>query len=316
MKTKTGLIIFSILLLALLSFVVVQIFSLANLDNNSSETPLNSGAQRWAVLMEMNDFPPIGTEDDSDLPVGFINSQRMQTALLNLDWQNDHIYTVRGYLSKAVVQEAVQWLLDKTDSDDIALLYIFTHGSWMRTSIEWNYWFPTKWERLNTTRRILIVDTCMAEEFIAPIKSDLSPHISLACCSANELGWCGVEEEGLPIIGSVWNYYFTNALHNQSADLNSDGHISIEEAFNFSKPLTQQYMNETVFVVPEFLQQYHDSGQHPEDFDAYPHPVMDDGYSEQLIIPESTPLTILSVFMTGTLSMVIVSKRKSKYFPN
>ena len=209
-----------------------------------------------------------------------------------------------------VVQEAVEWLTNSTDSDDIALLYIFTHGMWMRNVLHWNDWFPLEWEKLNTLKKILIVDTCLAEEFIDPIRNDPSPHISLACCSADEASWAGLEEEGLPIIGSVWNYYFTKALCNASADWDFNGFVSVEEAFNFSTPLVQRYMNETVFAVPEFLESYHDIGIYPENYDAYPHPVMDNGYPDQLVIPELPSFLILPLFMVATLLAVILYRRK------
>ena len=232
----------------------------------------------WAVLLEMNEFP----EGWPDMPVEFMNSERMQTALFSLGWQSDHVHVIHDNLTISVVQEAVGWLVNNTDYGEIGLLYIFTHGTWMRNVLLWNDWFPVEWEKLNTSKKVLMVDTCTAEAFIEPIRNDSSPHISLAHCSAHEVGWAGVEEEGLPIIGSVWNYYFCNALLNSSADLNDDGYVSIEEAFNFSTPLVQRYMNETVFAVPEFLEIYHDIGIYPENYDAYPHPVMDDQYPEQL----------------------------------
>jgi hypothetical protein len=279
-----------------------------DLSPNSSlaETTYATSDGGWAVLLEMNDFP----EGWSDLPVEFINSERLQTALLSLGWRNDHILTVHDNLTISVVQEAVGWLVNRTDSDDIALLYIFTHGHWMRNVLQWNTWFPDEWEKLNSSTKLLLVDTCTAEEFIDPIKSDPASHISLACCAADEVSWAGIEEEGLPIIGSVWNYYFINALGNMSADLNSNGLVSIEEAFNFSTPLVQQYMNETVFTVPEFLQSYHDLGIYPENSDAYPHPIMDDGYLEQLVIPEFPSLTILPPLMLATLLVAIIFRRK------
>lgn len=274
-----------------------------------AETTYDASVGGWAVLLEMNEFP----EGWSDLPVEFINSERMQTALLSLGWQSDHIYVVHDNLTILVVQETVEWLVNNTDSDDIVLLYIFTHGMWMRNVLLWNDWFPVEWEKLNTSKKILMVDTCSAEEFIKSIKNDPSPHISLACCSADEVAWVGLEEEGLPIIGSVWNYYFTNALCNSTADLDSNGFVSIEEAFNFSTPLVQQYMNETVFAVPEFLESYHDIGIYPEN-DAYPHPVMDDGYPDQLVIPEFPSFLIMPLFMLATL-LVIIMYRKNRSLP-
>ena len=270
MLKKIVLIVIVVLVSTSFAHTIVKISGVKKVSHNTN-------VDGWAVLLEMNEFP----EGWTDMPVDFINSERMQTVLLSLGWQRDHIYVAHDNLTISVVQEAVEWLVNNADCDDIALLYIFTHGSWMRNILLWNDWFPVEWERLTSTK-VLMVDTCGAEEFIEPIRNDSSPHISLAHCSAHEVGWAGLEEEGLPIIGSVWNYYFCNALLNASADFDHNGLVSIEEAFNFSTPLVQEYMNETVFAVPEFLQMYHDIGIYPEDYDAYPHPVMDDEYLGQL----------------------------------
>ena len=302
MKTR----IVSIAIVLAFSTSVAYSVKGVSLNGSLSDTTHDTGVDRWAVLLEMNEFP----EGWSDLPVEFINSQRMQTALFSLGWESGSIYIVNNNLSIQVVQEAVEWLINNTDSDDIALLYIFTHGMWMRNVLQWNDWFPHEWEKLNTSTKILIVDTCFAEEFIDPIRDDLLPHISLASCSADEVSWAGLEEEGLPIIGSVWSYYFTNALCNSSADLDSNGFVSTEEAFNFSKPLVQRYMNETVFAVPEFLESYHDIGIYPEDYDVYPHPVIDDRHPDQLVIPEFSSFVILPVFMSATLLVVTVYRRR------
>jgi hypothetical protein len=294
-------------ILVLIAHALPAFSGVNGLSSNSglAETTYATSDGGWAVLLEMNDFP----EGWSDLPVEFINSERLQTALLSLGWRSDHILTVHDKLTISVVQEAVEWLTNRTDSNDIALLYIFTHGHWMRNILQWNTWFPAEWAKLNSSAKLLLVDTCSGAEFTEPIKSDPASHISLACCAADEVSWAGIEEEGLPIIGSVWNYHFVNALSNMSADLNSNGIVSIEEAFNFSTPLVQQYMHETVFTVPEFLQSYHDLGIYPENYDAYPHPTMDDGYLDQLVTPEFPSLVILSLFMIVALLAAIIHRK-------
>ena len=260
----------------------------------------------WAVLLEMNEFP----EGWTDLPVDFINTERMETALLSLGWENDHIYMVNGNVTIQVVQDAIGWLGNNTDNNDTVLFYIFTHGGWMRDVLAWNSWFPAEWEQLSTSKKVLMIDTCFAEEFFETIRDDSSPHISVGCCRADEVSWAGLEEEGLPIIGSVWNYYFSNALCNSSADSDGNGLVSVEESFNFSTPLVQRYMNETVFAVPEFLESYHKIGIYPEHYDAYPHPVMDDQYSSQMIIPEFPSFLILPLLIIATLVAVILHRRK------
>jgi hypothetical protein len=288
---------------------IVVVFSASILCSLAGFSYVESSSEDgWAVLLEMNYFP----EGWSDLPVDFINSKRLQTALVSLGWQEDHIYVVNGDLTTTVVLEAVEWLKNNSDADDVSVLYIFTHGVWMRNVLSWNAWFPNAWEQLNSSKKVLLIDTCFAEEFLEPIRSYSLPHISLGCCSADEVSWAGVEEEGLPIIGSVWNYYFADALRNSSADLDENGLVSIEEAFNFSTPLVQRYMNETVFAVPEFLESYHAIGIYPEEYDAYPHPVMDDCYSDQMVIPECSSFCILSLFMVATLFAALVYRKRSR----
>jgi len=261
----------SIYLLSTLITVQLKIDVKANSEN----------VEGWAAILEMNNFP----EGWSSFPsINFRNSEMLSHALIELGWRSDHIYVQHDNLTIPVVEEAVEWLINNSNDNDIVLLYIFTHGMWMRNVLLWNDWFPDEWRKLNTQRKILMVDSCSAGEFIGPIENDLSPHISLACCSAGEVAWAGLPEEGLPIIGSVWNYYFANALCNLRADSDENGFVSAEEAFNYSTPLVQRYMNETVFAVPEFLESYHDVDIYPENYDAYPHPVMDDQYPEELYL--------------------------------
>jgi len=288
------------------TIVFATITQRQDIGNSNNIESVNGWVDGWAALLEMNEFPEAGW---NDLPVNFINSERMKASLLSLGWKTDHILEIRDDLNIQAVQEALEWLCNNTDSGDIALFYIFTHGMWMSHVLHWNDWFPAKWKSLDTSKKVLIIDTCHAEEFINQVRDDESSHISVACCSADEIAWAGVEEEGLPIIGSVWNYYFTEALSNSSADHDGNGIVSVEEAFNFSTPLVQKYMNEKVFTVPEFLQQYHDLGIYPENFTEYPHPVMDDGYTDQLIIPEFPFSIILPIFIVITSAMLVVDKR-------
>ena len=94
-------------------------------------------------------------------------------------------------------EKSVEWLKNESDVDDTVFLYIFTHGNWMRNVLRWNSWFPNEWKQLNVSKKILMIDTCFAEEFLEPIRNDPTPHISLGCCSADEVSWAGLEEEEL-----------------------------------------------------------------------------------------------------------------------
>lgn len=183
----------------------------------------------------------------------------------------------------------------------------------MRNALLWNDWFLSAWREVDTSRRILMIDTCHAGEFIEPIYDDPKSHISLSHCSVDEVAWAGLPEEGLPIIGSVWNYYFTNALCNSTADSDKNGFVSVEEAFNFSTPLVQTYMNETVFAVPEFLQSYRDIGIYPENYGAYPHPVMDDQYPDELHLDLRYYIMANDLNSDGTVNIMDIALVASAY---
>ena len=107
----------------------------------------------WAVLLEMNDFP----EGWTDLPVDYINNERLHLALLNSGVPSNHVYIVNGNLTLDVVQEAVEWLKNESDVDDTVLLYICTHGVWMSDVLLWNSWFPNEWKQLNVSKKILMI---------------------------------------------------------------------------------------------------------------------------------------------------------------
>jgi hypothetical protein len=268
--------------------ILVLLISLSALAANpllphSDLVDVQAGSGRvegWATILEMNNFPAGWTS----FPIDFKNSEMLANALKQLGWQTDHMYVKQDNLTEQNVKEAVDWLVNNTSPGDVALFYIFTHGNWMSRIIQWTDWFPSEWQKVNTSRRLLMIDTCGAGNYIDQVRYDPNQHISLAHCGGDELGWAGIPEEGLPIIGSVWDYYFTNALCNSTADSDGNGFVSVEEAFNFSTPLLQEYMKEEVFTVPALLQEYHDISVYPENYDAYPHPEMDDQYPGQFYL--------------------------------
>jgi hypothetical protein len=256
----------------------------------------------WAVVIEMNDFP----DPYTDIEVGFLNSERLVDALETLGWEKENIRIWRDHIWPENLSTIFDWLDGKVGGNDIVLLYIFTHGSWMSKALMWNDWVPERWLGLPSGRKVLIVDTCHAGHF-ASFLNKSKDGLSLSACAAGEVGWAGIEEEGLPILGSVWGYYLTNALTNSSADINVDGWVSIEEAFEFAGPLTNAYMEDQVFSVPQFLQMYHDIGIHPEVQDRYPHPVIIDNNEEELFldlsfyVPETWSCILLSLIFFGAL---------------
>ena len=254
----------------------------------------------WAVLLEMNNYP-LEWED-----LDFIDSERMKDALLSLGWQDDHLYVKRGNMTVPAVQEALDWLGKKTDVGDVAFLYIATYTRGMHNVLRWNDWFPSAWQTVNTPRRILIIDTCWAGEFIESVRADPRPHISLAACRAGEYVW---SSNIMPIKGRYWTYYLTNALCDSTADSDKNGFVSVEEAFNFSTPLVQKHYCDK-------LQEYYPSIDlcHPANYDTYVdvHPEMDDQYPEQLYLDlrfyeRKSALDKLGITRNGMYAFIVMT---------
>ena len=76
MKARVASIAIVLMLSTSIAYSVKGVF----FDDSLSDTNYDTSVDRWAVLLEMNEFP----EGWSDLPVEFINSERMQTALFSL----------------------------------------------------------------------------------------------------------------------------------------------------------------------------------------------------------------------------------------
>jgi|GEM_PF-2093840 len=262
----------------------------------------------WAVIIEMNDFP----EGYGDINISFLNTKRLVDALIELGWSDDQIHRWNEPVTRENLSTMLNWLDDRAERDDIALLYIFTHGSWISKVLSWNEWVPDRLDGMKARSKMIIVDSCNSGAFISPFTDSSRGGVYLSACSAGQVSWAGLEEEGLPILGSVWTYYFVNALTSPIADVNSDGWVSVEEAFNSSVPLTHSYMMDEVFTVPEFLQMYHDIGVYPAKEGNYPNPFIVDKHPGQLVLDLSFYVSeeLLPIF---ALLLLLYGIRKVNY---
>lgn len=248
---------------------------------------LRNPVEGWAVLMETNDYP----EGYDDLPVDFVDIERMQTMLQSHGWSLNHILVKKDGITSETIKEGVAFLKSNADHNDIVVFYIASHGGYLRHDLKWNTTFPPLWEEIKTPKRLLIVDSCFAASFLP--ESDRS-LISIASVSEKESGWAGVPEEGLPIEGFVFTYYFCESM---------SGQVSVEEGFSTCVPQVQKYMKEVVY--PEFKDVY--PAEHY--YNMYdPHPVMVDQYpgSFFLEVKQNAPLSVFCVFM----GMLLALRRK------
>lgn len=87
----------------------------------------NDDTEYWAVLIGAGIYD---SHSDENRPSMLRAADEMHDLLLQSDyWQEDHIKVLKGKECTAVnIVEALRWLDEKDDENDISLVYITTHG--------------------------------------------------------------------------------------------------------------------------------------------------------------------------------------------
>lgn len=249
------------------------------------EVNLEEEIEGYAVIIEVNNF----AGEVQDLNTDFADSERLQHLLMNLGFEN--IYVIEDDVTPEKLKAAFEFL-EKASKEDLVFFYIGTHGGFkeenhlLLLSDGENNWrlydfeFAELFSRIKSKKSVVMISACNAGGFVYPDLSGMA-SISLAAVDAEEYAWGGLPEEGLPIIGMVFTYYFVESFENPKADLNGNGFISVEEAFEFSYPLIREYMADVVFKA--FSDEYS-----PKDyFNLYnPHPLMNDEYEGEFYLQE------------------------------
>jgi hypothetical protein len=238
----------------------------------------------YAVLAEKDDYSDVGM---SDLLVDYIDIQRVREALEGLGWPSENIRDLKEF-DRESLQIELDWLEDNADENDLVFFFVTGHGTYLRVNVSWNDFFPEEWEQIKSQNRVLLVDSCTAAEFTNTINQDGSAGLSIAAVDEDEYGWKGIEEEGLPILGGIFNYYFAEALTDLAADGNGDGKISVQEAALAAEEKQREYMHEVVFGVPEFVEMYHGIGVEPEKDPTFPDVIMDGSVGEAVFLEVSS----------------------------
>lgn len=258
-------------------------FAQALISGSTPEIPtptLNDPVVGWAVLAEKDDY------DDPDMPdllVDYIDIVRVRQVLEKSGWSPENIHDLREFDHKSL-KAGLDWLEKNADENDIVFLYVSSHGSYLSDVVFWQVFFAEEWAQITSQRKLLMVDVCHAAKFTQAAANDPSPHLSIASVDRNELAWRGLEEEGLPIIGTVFTYYFTAAQNDLEADTDADGKVSVQEAARLAEGKQRSYFHDVIFVVPDFLEMYHVLGVFPEKDPTYPHVIMDDALGAPLFL--------------------------------
>jgi hypothetical protein len=213
--------------------------------------PVEEGVQGWAVIAVKEDYSDVGM---TDLRTGFLNVYELRSLLSYFGWQDDHIIELLDHFDAFDLRLALDWLAESADEDDVVLFFYQGHGTYTSDYLRWEEFFPEQWAEVPSQRRILVMETCFAGAFIAASEDDPNPHISVGAVAADELGWVGLWEEGLPIVGGAFTHFFLEAFTDPTADTDSDGAVSVQEAALFADENQRTYMWETVWPVEEFAE--------------------------------------------------------------
>jgi hypothetical protein len=215
--------------------------------------------------------------------VGYIGIRQMRQALEDAGWDPDQIRDLEEF-DREALQDGLDWLEESAAEDDLVLVYVAAHGRYVRNVLEWHAFFAAEWAEIPSERRVLVMDTCQAAEYTDAVSGDPAPYLSIAAVDADEYGWSGLEEEGLPIIGGVFTHYLASALGDDSADADGDGCVSVQEAALVAEEEQRRYMHDVVFAVPEFVGMYHEIGAFPEEDPTFPDVIIDDEIGEPLCL--------------------------------
>ncbi|MGD2146355.1 MAG: M1 family metallopeptidase, partial [Anaerolineae bacterium] len=246
----------------------------------SGSTSSGRGIEGWAVLAEKDDYSDV---DMTDLPVDHIEIKVLRQVLEDAGWDPAQIHDVKEF-DREALEDELDWLEANAREDDFVLVFVGAHGRYVRNVLAWGAFFDDEWAQIPSRRRVLVMDTCQAADFTRAVSGDPAPYLTVAAVDADEYGWCGLEEEGLPIIGGVFTHYFAAAFRDESADSDGDGCVSVQEAALLAENQQRRYMHDVVFAVPQFLEMYHTGGGSPEEDPTFPDVIIDDAIGEPVCL--------------------------------
>lgn len=268
-----------------LLLLIILIISTLTLSGCTEPTAAQSKSidpnNTFIVLLEMNDFP----DGYVDLPVDFINSEQLRTLFSDIGVPDENMLIQQDEISSTDLIDSFAWLELNAPENATVFFYIGAHGVYIRNELSWHFNGPKRWNSLPQKEKVLIIDSCHAGEFIQSFADEPNSGLTYAICSADEVQWWGAEDEGMPIIGSIWVHYFIEGISNPESDINLDGNVSFLEAAEYAASMFSTYMVEEVFAVGGYLERY----EQVHGYDAsknlpYPNAVFNDHLDKDIIL--------------------------------
>ena len=204
-----------------------------NTDPTQDTSKINDITKNyWAVLIGINDYP--GTTNDLPYSVNEITSFQ-NTLLHTRNWKqsNIKILTDTNATNSSLIN-AITWLDENEDSNDVSLIYFAGHGSRNAEGQEYIMLYDAKItdKELDTQldnlegKIIVILDSCKSGGFIEELRQN--KRVILTACSKNELTY---QDDNLQ--SGIFGYFLNRTLDKLAK--------SAETAFLFTNPLCVSY---------------------------------------------------------------------------
>ena len=227
-----------------------------------SSTAEPTAPAAWAVFVEYDSYGG----RYPDLPVGYVNSARMLTALLRRGWAADHTLLLRDAQDRTGLRRGVEWLAGHARAGDTALMYVAGEYQFFDRDLAWGATLPALWKRIPTAHRVLIVETCFAERLTAAAAG--IPGMMLPAVGRDELDWWGLHSTDRLVQGASFTYYLARALDAQPAGEAPD----FAGAFAVAVAGAQQYFRDVIAPTPGALASFHAKDSYPERLATFPNP--------------------------------------------
>jgi len=280
-RTIAAILTTGLMLTTLLSAISVNAFT--TITPISPNDTYNPGVERWAVL--------VGAAGDIYLHDDAID---LNETLVNHGWQADHIkvltqpafhrdqWHIRA--TRENIINAIRWMAEKEDEDDIVLFFFGCHGGYKEiytgdsktiTCEELN----NELDKFSSKNIAIIFNSCYSGSMVSigstvPVQEEQIAGVYDNNKGINTEGSEGLDKPGRVILmssgrfeiswssellqNSIFTYFLIQGFEGKADDLNQDGWISAEEAFNYAKPRT------TLFARLKLI-----CFQHPRIYDGY-----------------------------------------------
>jgi sulfatase modifying factor 1 len=236
----------------------------------------------WAVLAAQEHYSEQTVLADQEAGFGYL--YEFLESLRAAGWDDDQVRVIEDEVERASIAEAVSWLADVADGDDVVLFYYAGSGRYLDLYLRWHALFPPLWAEVRG-QRVLLVDTCDGEYFARAVSGNGGRGLALGSTSAGQRDWFGLAADGTGFAGPAFTHFFTAALADERADLDEDGAISVQEAALLADSARRAYVQETIFPVEAFRLRFASSWEeNPADDPGYPALWISDGEPEQIYL--------------------------------